>query len=414
MGALVFIRDNLRFLSAGVILLLSSCPGQTFFISVFAAQIMSEFDLTDGQWGLAYTLATTASAVALFWAGALTDRFRVRGLALIVMPGLALSCIAMGLNTSLISLILIIFLLRFFGQGMMFQLAATAMARWFVARRGLALSISAMGFAFGQAVYPPVFAALLDHFSWRMLWGVAAGLVLIAFPLILWLLTFERTPGSHSKSESSAGMDGRHWTRSEMLKSPLFLMLLPMLLGPPAWGTSLFFQQVHIAEIKGWPLVDYLALIPLMTIISVIVSLTSGGLIDRFGSGRAMQVFLVPWVLAFAILGQTSSLNIAVIAFVLFGVATGLQATLITAFWAEFYGTRHIGAIKAVSTSLTVLGSAIGPGISGVLIDLGYDFPSQMNAIALYFLIAILFVWIAVGAARRRLSHAPEIDIKGA
>ena len=102
MATFRFIRDNLRFLSAGVVLLLSSCPGQTFFISIFAAQIMAEFSLSDGDWGLVYTFATTASAVALFWAGALTDRFRVRLLAVIVMPGLALSCVAMGINTSLI------------------------------------------------------------------------------------------------------------------------------------------------------------------------------------------------------------------------------------------------------------------------------------------------------------------------
>lgn len=414
MDSLRFIRDNLRFLSAGVILLLSSCPGQTFFISIFAAEIMAEFSLTDGEWGAAYTVATTASAVALFWAGSLTDRFRVRALALTVMPGLAIAAIAMGLNTSVVGLIFIVFLLRFFGQGMMYQLAATAMARWFVGRRGLALSVSAMGFAIGQAFYPMIFAGLLDFMSWRALWGVAAGLVLIAFPVILWLLTLERTPGSHAEESSGAGMESRHWTRGEVLRSPFFLMLLPMLLGPPAWGTALFFQQVHIASVKGWPLVDYLALIPLMTAISVAVTLSSGSFIDRFGSGRAMQFFLVPWILGFGVLSQTESLLVATLAFALFGIATGLQATLITAFWAEFFGTKHIGAIKAVSTSIMVFGSAIGPGISGVFIDFGYDFPSQMTAIAAYFLVAMVLVWVAVESALRRLPGASKVDIESA
>lgn len=414
MDTLRFIHDNLRFLSVGVILLLTSCPGQTFFISIYAAEIMSEFSLSDGQWGAAYTLATTASAVALFWAGALTDRFRVRVLAWIVLPGLALSCIAMGINTSVTGLILIVFLLRFFGQGMTFQLAATAMARWFVGRRGLALSISAMGFAFGQAFYPILFAALKEQFSWRSLWFLAAGLVLVAFPIVLYLLRLERTPGSHADTSNSTGMDDRHWTRGQVLRSPFFLMLLPMLLGPPAWGTSLFFQQVHIASSKGWPLVEYLALVPLMTAISVAVTLTSGAVIDRFGSGRAMQVFLVPWIAGFVLLGLTETLAVASLAFVLFGIATGLQATLITAFWAEFFGTRHIGAIKAVSTSIMVFGSAIGPGISGYFVDLGYSFPDQMVAIGGYFLVAMLLVWLAVEAALRRLPRSAQIDVKRA
>ena len=180
-------------------------------------------------------------------------------------------------------------------------------------------------------------------------------------------------------------------------------MLLPMLLGPPSWGTSLFFQQVHIAEVKGWPLVEYLSLIPLLTMISVVVSLSSGGFIDRFGSGRMMQVFLLPWVLAFLVLSQAESLLGALIAFCLFGLATGLQSTLITAFWAEFFGTRHIGAIKAVSTSIMVLGSAIGPGITGALIDRGFDFPTQMVGISIYFTLAAILVWFAVLTAQRRL-----------
>jgi MFS family permease len=320
----------------------------------------------------------------------------------------------MGFNTSLVGLVLVVFLLRFFGQGMMYQLAATAMARWFVGRRGLALSISSMGFMFGQAFYPIIFASLLAFFDWRILWGFAGAMVLVAFPVILRLLSLERMPGALAEAQTRSGMDGRHWTRAEVLRSPFFLMLLPMLLGPPAWGTSLFFQQVHIATVKEWPLVDYLALVPLMTAVSVFVTLTSGSLIDRFGSGRAMQFFMLPWVAVFAILAQTNSLPVAALAFVIFGLATGLQATLITAFWAEFFGTKHIGAIKAASTSIMVFGSAVGPGISGLLIDLGYSFPDQMYAIAGYFLIALVLVCLAVEMAMPRLAEPAEIDVKSA
>lgn len=412
MDSLRFIRENLRFLSAGVILLLSSCPGQTFFISIFAAQIMTEFGLTDGQWGAVYTAATVASAVILFWAGALTDRFRVRILAWIVMPGAALTCIAMSFNNSVIGLIGIVMCLRFFGQGMMFQLASTAMARWFVARRGMALSISAMGFYFGQAFYPVVFASLLQWVSWRSLWILAAALVLIAFPVVLRLLAQERTPASLAQDNNNAGLDNRHWSRSEVLRSPLFLLLLPMLLGPPAWGTALFFQQVHIAETKNWDLVEYLALIPPMTAISFVITILSGGVIDRFGSGKAMQVFLLPWILGFLLLGWSETLSGALIAFVVFGFGTGLQATLITAFWAEFYGTKHIGAIKAASTSIMVFGSAIGPGITGALIDQGYSFPSQMFGISLYFVVAALLASIGIQSVKHRLPRSSKIDVE--
>jgi len=397
-----FLRDNAKFLAAGGLISFHSSWGQTYFIAIFAGQIMAGFGLSDGQWGGLYTLCTTVSAAVMLWAGALTDRFRVRALAAIVMPGLALICLAMAVNTTVAGLAVIVFLLRLFGQGMMSQLAAVAMARWFVARRGLALSLSAMGFAAGQAVLPVLVAALFLVLDWRWVWVMAAGGVLIALPVLFRLLAAERTPQSHARDLSTTGMAGRHWTRAEMLRDPLFWLMLPMLLGPPAWGTSLFFQQVHIAEVKGWPLVDYLALLPLLTLVSVAATLGSGNLIDRFGAARLAQIYLLPFGLSFLVLGFADTLVLAAVGLMIFGLGSGIQATLPTAMWAEFYGTRHIGSIKAVSVSVMVLGSAIGPGISGVLIDAGYDFPDQMLGIAAYFAISALFVLIAVRYARSR------------
>ena len=406
-----FIRENRGFLSAGFLLTLSSCYGQTFFIAIFAAQIMASFGLSDGEWGALYTVATTASAVLMFWAGALTDRFRVRALAAFVFPGLAAVCVAMALNTSPIGLLVIVFLLRLLGQGMMFQLAATAMARWFVGRRGVAMSIAGLGFFVGQAFFPVAAATLLESLDWRILWLVAAGMTLFAAGPVLWLLAAERTPAALSAQDSATGMAGKHWTRAEVLRSPIFWLLLPALLGPPAWGTALFFQQVHIAEVKGWDLVDYLALVPMLTAISVLVTLVAGQVIDRFGSGRVMLFYMVPWIAGFALLSAAQSLFGAAVAMAVFGVATGLQATLLVPFWAEYFGTRHIGAIKAAAASIMVFGSAIGPGISGAMIDLGISFPDQMNWIAAYFALAFGLVAVAVTRADKALAP-PQVDIE--
>lgn len=412
MTAIRFIAENLKFLSAGVLLTLNSSFGQTFFISIFAAQIMMQFGLSDGEWGLLYTLGTTASAVVMFWAGALTDRFRARTLAWVVMPGLAITCVAMSLNTSIIGLVLVVFFLRFLGQGMIFQLASVSMARWFSARRGLALSLSAIGFWSGQAIMPVIFASMLVYFAWQTLWLFCAAFLMVCFPVVLWLLAQERTPQSLARDAQSLGMGNRHWTRKEVIKSRFFWLLVPLLLGPPAWGTALFFQQVHIAEVKNWPLVEYLALIPLMTVISVATTLVTGAMIDRVGSGRLLQMFPLTWALGFLILSLSNTLAGASFAFVVFGVATGMQASLITAFWAEYFGTKFIGAIKATSASIMVLGSAIGPGVSGLLIDFGYDFPAQMLAITGYFFVAMMFTWFAITQGSRDLPA--KINIKGA
>ncbi|WP_373355351.1 MFS transporter [Pseudoroseicyclus sp. CXY001] len=401
MTFLSFLRTNWLFLLAGVLLSFSSSYGQTFFIALFSDQIRAELSLTHGQWGGLYTIATSASAALMLWAGALTDRFRIRRLAGFVMAGLALACVAMAGVASVPMLVLTIFALRFFGQGMMSQLSTVAMARWFVATRGRALSIAAMGFALGQAVLPISFVALAEIAPWRWLWVLAAGLVLIALPVVQRLLRAERTPQSFTDAEVSAGIGGRHWTRGEMLRHPLFWCLVPLLLGPPAWGTVLWFQQVELVAEKGWTLAGFVALLPLFTAVTVAVTLTSGLAIDRFGPMRMLRLFLFPFAAAFALMAWAPSLGAAALALVVMALGQGMAGTVVSAFWAEVYGTRFIGAIKAVNAAIMVLGSALGPGISGALLDRGIGMEVQFIAFAIYFVVAAALAWGALALFAR-------------
>jgi MFS family permease len=396
MGYLRFLWANWLFLLAGFLLTFTSSYGQTYFISLFAGEIKGDFGLTDGQWGGIYTVGTTLSALTMIWAGVLTDRFRVRALARGVMFALAAACVAMALNTSALLLIAVIFALRLTGQGMMSQLGSVAMVRWFEASRGKALSLSSMGFAAGQAVLPVVFVALFALVAWRHLWLLAALLVLLTIPLITLLLRQERTPQSMAEEAQIAGMEGRHWTRAEMLRSGLFFLMIPMIVGPAAWGTALFFQQVHLTEVKGWELVAFVALMPIYTVSSVFMTFFSGWAIDRFGVSRIVPFQMLPFALSFAVLAFADTIFMAGVGLVIFGLGQGMQATGTSTFWAEYYGTRHIGAIKSVAAALMVFGSAIGPGVTGLLIDLGITFPEQMLPIALYYLVAAALATLGI------------------
>lgn len=388
MGYLQFLKLNWLFLLAGFLLTFTSSYGQTYFISLFAGEIKGEFGLSDGQWGGIYTVGTTLSAITMIWAGVLTDNFRVRVLAFGVMVGLALACLAMAAVPNWFLLIFVIFALRFTGQGMLSQLGAVAMVRWFEATRGKALSLSSMGFAMGQAVLPVFFVALFAVFHWRSLWVLAAVMVIVTIPVILLLLRKERTPQSMADEAQITGMHARHWTRAEMLRSGLFFVMIPMIIGPSAWGTALFFQQVHLTEIKGWELVAFVALMPIYTISAVTFTFASGWAIDRFGVSKVVPFQMLPFALSFLVLAYADTILMAGVGLVIFGAGQGLQSTAPAAFWAEYFGTRHLGSIKAVAAALMVFGSAIGPGITGAFIDLGVTFPEQMIPIAIFYLLA--------------------------
>lgn len=385
MGYLRFVIENRLFLLAGFLLCFTSSFGQTYFISLFAGEIKGSFSLTDGDWGAIYTIGTTLSAITMIWAGALTDRFRVRQLSFGVMIFQALACMAMAYVPNGFLLIFVIYALRLMGQGMMSQLGVVAMSRWFMATRGRAISLASMGFAVGQAVLPILFVALLLQADWRNLWIVAAVCILFLIPVMQILLRQERTPQSMAETAQSLGMHGKHWTRGALLRHPLFYMMIPLVLGPAAWGTALFFQQVHLTEVKGWSLVSFVALMPIYTVSTIAFTFITGWAVDRFGVKWVVPFQMLPFALSFAVLAFADTIWMAGVGLVIFGIGQGMQGTATTAFWAVFYGTKHLGAIKAAAAALMVFGSAIGPGITGAFIDLGIDFPDQMIPIALFY-----------------------------
>lgn len=402
-----FLRQNARWLLAGSLLTLLSSFGQTFFISIFSGVIRKEFSLSHGEWGGIYSLGTIAAAIVMIWAGSLTDRFRVRVLGAVFLSLLAAASLAMAAVPTVWLLPLVIFALRFSGQGMAGHIATVAMVRWFVATRGRALAIASLGFAVGEALLPIIFVALLLLLPWRILWVIAAVLILLSIPFLLRLLKTERTPKSISEETHALGMSDRHWLRHEVLGHRLFWFMVPTLIGPSTFITAFFFQQVHLAQTKDWSHAGLVALFPLLTAVGVVATLVSGWAVDRFGTARLTPVYQLPLVAAFLVLSATQSLFGAAVAMAIMALTIGANSTVPSAFWAEFYGTRHLGSIKAMAAAVMVFGSAIGPGLTGVLIDFGTNFEDQMVGIAIYFIFASGMAWLGVRQAKHLLALPP-------
>ena len=301
-GALRFLRETAVWLGAGFLITLSSSFGQTFFISIFAGEIQREFGLSHGGWGGIYALACVALAVA---------------------PIVA----ALGFA---------IFALRFCGQGMLSHVATVAIARWYVARRGRALSIANMGFGIGEATLPLLFVFLMAVFDWRLLWLGAALLTLAMVPVIRSMMRRERTPRSSAERDEAAGMGGRHWTRVQALRHPLFWAAIPTVAGISAILTALFFHQVHLAAQKGLAHAHFVALFPLYTGAGIGVMFAAGWAVDRWGTARLVPWFQFPFAAGVLMMWGAGGLGATALAMALIGAAHGASATIMTAFWAEF------------------------------------------------------------------------------
>ena len=396
MGYFEFIKSNIAWLLAGFILALNSSFGQTFFISIFAGKIQAYFNLSHGDWGSIYMIGTLASAATMIWAGTSSDIFRARSIGVFVLVGLSLSTLLMALNPAVWLLPFIVFLLRFLGQGMLPHISSVSMSRWFVSQRGKALAISNTGYALGEALLPVLFTILMLSYHWQHLWIFASVFCFLTVPLIWVLLRNERTPQSLAKEVIASGMLGKSWSRKEVIRHPLFWFMLPALIGPSACTTSFFFQQVYFAEIKGWTHLQLVALFPIYTLVAIIFNLVSGWALDKFGLDRIIPFYQIPLVFAFILFYFVSTQLGLALGLCFLAISAGANSTLPTAFWAEYYGTKFLGTIKALGTAIMVLGSAVGPGVTGYLIDWGFGIEKQYFIFGLYFMFSTFLMYVGI------------------
>lgn len=379
--------------------------GQTYFISASVAEWQVAFGLSHGEFGRLYMFATLASAICLPFVGRLVDVVQPHNMIILVIPVLSGAAVLAGHASSLPVLFIAIFALRLFGQGMMTHMALTATARWFVAERGRAVSLVVLGHQGGEATVPMIFAALTIAYGYRVSWFVAAALLLIvALPITYWCFRKPRVPHGQVSTEISSSPAARSWTRREVLKDPVFWVLLTGVLGPAFIGTSIFYHQDYMTALNGWPAHLFASCLLLLALTSVVVALIFGAVIDRFSAVSVLPFFLLPLCAACFVLANGGSQFALYITMILLGTSYGISSTLFGALWPEIYGLANLGAVRSVTVSAMVLATAIGPGLTGTLIDRGIDLPAQMVFFAVYCLLAAGAMTSASMVLRRRLS----------
>lgn len=406
---LAFIRRNFRWIAGGFVLTYFSSFGQTYFVSASVAHWQAAFDLSHGEFGRLYMFATLASAACLPFFGRLVDIMPAHRMIAIVVPVLAGATLLAGLATSLHAVVIAVFLLRLFGQGMMTHIALTATGRWFVAERGRAVSLVVMGHQGGEATIPLAFAMLTLAFGYRAGWVAGAvALLVVGLPFAYWAYHQPRHPQAQYESKTGPLQVVRSWTRREVLRDPIFWTLLTGVLAPAFVGTTIFYHQNYLTALHGWPPQLFALSLVVMSLTTISCALVTGALVDRFGARLVLPYFLLPLAGACFALAYSGSALALFAVMLLMGISYGIASTLFGSLWPEIYGAMHLGAIRAVTLSAAVFATAAGPGLTGTLIDRGVTLPAQMLFLGSYCLLATGAMAIASFYLGRRVSETPD------
>jgi len=164
------------------------------------------------------------------------------------------------------------------------------------------------------------------------------------------------------------------------------------MLAMPWLATGIFVYQSFISESKMWAVYTIPKAFMVYSIASIVTLFLSGFLVDKF-TGRKLILFMnIPLLLAMSVLFHFNHEVFAYIFLGLIGVSNGLANILGSSTWAEIYGVKHIGSIKALTTAFMVFSTAFGTAVFGFLIDNGFTIENIAFVGGSYIVISLILL----------------------
>jgi len=386
---------NKKVIIFGFIFTFFSSFGQSFFLGLFNAPIRNELGITHGQFGNIYATATIFSSLLLIWVGKKIDEYQIIYYSFFVILLLFLSSLFFSFINSIYFLAVGIFLMRFSGQGLMSHTSTTTISRFFERSRGKALSTIWFGLSSAEFILPVLVTYLFLIYSWRTVWQGIAVLIILFLPFIVLNTIRKIKLDSREKDQSSTkSVKIKSWRRREVVKDYRFYIISLNMLAMPWIATGVFVYQSFISDSKMWNIYTIPKAFMVYSIASVITLYYSGFLVDRFTSRKLIPLMNMPLLLAMFVLIYYQHEISAFIFLGLVGISNGLANVLGSSTWAEIYGVKFIGSIKALTTAFMVFSTAFGTAVFGLLIDNGFSIENIAFISSVYIVISLTLLII--------------------
>ncbi len=386
---------SLKVIVFGFIFTFFSSFGQSFFLGLFNSSIRDALSITHGQFGSIYASATLLSSIVLVWIGKKIDDVNILKFASYVIIFLSASCFIFSKISSVVFLFIGIFLMRLAGQGLSSHTATTTISRFFEKNRGRALSTGWLGLSLAEFIMPVLIVFLLTFIEWRDIWVSISILVILVLPVATFILVKEVKLDTREESKlEENNKEIKQWRRIEVLKDYRFYIICMTMLAMPWIATGSFVYQSFISSSKEWGPYVIAQSFMAYSILSVITLFISGFLIDKYSSRKLLIYMNIPLLFGTLVLYYFDAPLSSFIFFGLVGVTNGLANVLGSSTWAEIYGVKYIGSIKALTTALMVFSTAFGTALFGFLIDIGFSIEDIAVVSGTYIFCSIILLYL--------------------
>ena len=354
----------------GVSLCVTGLPN--YAIGLFTDPLSREFGWSRpaiSLWSL-WQMGALACVTPLI--GVLIDRFGSRPIALVSIPLFAAAIASMSrLGGDIRMLYVAAVATSVFGGGTIVTLYSKAVNGWFREGRGRALGFLGSGIALASIFGPRVLQGVVDRVGWRTGFLFLALLVLMAWPVVYFLLFERKRDPGDPDAEPATGLTLGQAVRTTPFWCQAVTYALMSLL-----TNGLMISLVPYLTDQRMSRADAAARLGLFGVSSLAGRLASGFIFDRF---RAPPVCAAVYFLAAV---ATAALAVFGVRFssaciVLTGLALGSEVDALGYLTVRYFGMRAYGEIATLFAVGIAVGNGIGPFAISKLRELsgGYEAP---------------------------------------
>ncbi|MCB0129263.1 MAG: MFS transporter [Caldilineaceae bacterium] len=408
-------------LVAGTISIAMMGPSQTFTVGLFIDTWVAQLGISRSNIALIYGVSTLSASLFLPVTGRMTDRRGARTMIAVVGVGLGLSCIVMGQVNGVLSLLLGLLALRFFGFGSVQLVSNHAIAQWFIHKRGTVMGLAGQSLALGLFIFPVLGEALINIFGWRGAW-VAMGLMAMAVLILVGWTFFRDTPelygqvpdgrhqpasttsrpqpgatGTNARDTDSPRAEEVNWTLAEARGTALFWIFAVGLASMTLVMAGMAFHQVSLFAARGFPRETAIRAFQISALTSIVGNLGIGRLLDLVSARKLLATVLLLLASTLILLVVMSAPWHAALFGALYGVISGSYRVMDSTVWAKYYGRRHLGEIRGA----TMIGTLGGTAFGAYPLALSYDLLNSYTPALMAFLLLPLALAAVALMARR-------------
>jgi MFS family permease len=399
--------------TAGIVLM---GPSQTFTVSLFIDAFVRDLGISRANVSLLYGIATLSASFLLPITGRLVDRYGTRRLIVVTALAFGLSIMALSQVTGAITLLAALLLVRFLGFGSMQLVSSTAIAQWFVRRRGLVMGLAGQSLAISLLIFPALSNRLIEAFGWRGAWVALGALSMLLMVPVGWLFFRDRPelyglhPDGDSDDRRTDLPSEEHWTLPEARRTGIFWLFAAAFSALSMITAGLVFHQASLFAVRGLALDLAVQSFQISALFSIGGNLAMGVLLDRVSPRRLLMAQMVLLVACMLMVQSLQSWSQVLLYSALMGLLTGGMRVMDATVWAKYFGRRYLGSIRGATMLGTVGGTALGAYPLGLSYDLLGSYNPALSAL-LPLPAAIALLALLIKRPARRAAPALESTV---